>query len=378
MSDSISTLEEKSNSLEKYTISDLTNPIPGENPSGKSLRYEETYDRIREARREDDGTLSRGVWEYDLKRSDWSEVESVGVEALISKTKDLQIAGWVGEAWINLEGLPGVLKSIQLIHDLCEKFWPSLYPEIEEDDLEYRFQFFDWYDNTLSQRLVLLPIADENYVDYPFTLADWLSAVHFESAIRRQADPARMIQKAEDKGQPILKKLQSLLHQLPLIEINSRLDSLSEIQKSFKELNTLLNQLMPESTVALDQFETSLVEMMRIYNMEKNQRDPLPQEHPSVENTPPPIDYFTPQEESTPQQPPMKSEGLTHEEAYAQIAQLASYFQTSDPHNPAAPILRRILQWQNKTITDIFAEMGSTPDEIAAFIRLIGGASQKI
>ena len=32
----------------------LLNPIDGENPSGQSLRYDGTYDQIKEARREDE------------------------------------------------------------------------------------------------------------------------------------------------------------------------------------------------------------------------------------------------------------------------------------------------------------------------------------
>ena len=33
---------------------DILNPIPGENPGGADLRYDPVYDKIKEARREDD------------------------------------------------------------------------------------------------------------------------------------------------------------------------------------------------------------------------------------------------------------------------------------------------------------------------------------
>ncbi len=38
---------------------DILNPIPGDNPSGKDLRYAPIYDKIKEARREDDDLEER-------------------------------------------------------------------------------------------------------------------------------------------------------------------------------------------------------------------------------------------------------------------------------------------------------------------------------
>ena len=40
---------------------DLLTPIPGANPSGPDLRYDPLYDRIKEARREEDD-VPQGVW----------------------------------------------------------------------------------------------------------------------------------------------------------------------------------------------------------------------------------------------------------------------------------------------------------------------------
>ena len=54
----------------------LLEPIPGNNPAGVFLRDEGTYDTIREARREDNSQLPRGVWERSLDRADWQQVVS--------------------------------------------------------------------------------------------------------------------------------------------------------------------------------------------------------------------------------------------------------------------------------------------------------------
>ena len=45
-----------------FNVSSLLAPISEKRPAGESLRYEGTYDRIMEARREDDPSLEQGVW----------------------------------------------------------------------------------------------------------------------------------------------------------------------------------------------------------------------------------------------------------------------------------------------------------------------------
>ena len=115
----------------------LLTPISGDNPAGEFLRYEGTYDRIQEARKED-ADLPQGVWERELKKADWNEVRDVCLEALESRSKDLQIGIWLLESLLHLYGFSGVGDGLRVLLGLCERFWDHLYPEIDGDDLEAR------------------------------------------------------------------------------------------------------------------------------------------------------------------------------------------------------------------------------------------------
>ena len=87
---------------------DLLNPIPGDNPSGANLRYAPVYDKIKEARREDDDA-PQGEWERERKVADWKQVIKLAGEALATKSKDLQLAAWLTEAMLRTEGFAGLL-----------------------------------------------------------------------------------------------------------------------------------------------------------------------------------------------------------------------------------------------------------------------------
>ncbi|HYW06587.1 MAG TPA: type VI secretion system ImpA family N-terminal domain-containing protein, partial [Longimicrobium sp.] len=54
-----------------FDVEGILAPIAGDDPAGPSLRYDHTYDRVRDARRADDPGLPRGVWTHALKRADW-------------------------------------------------------------------------------------------------------------------------------------------------------------------------------------------------------------------------------------------------------------------------------------------------------------------
>ncbi len=137
----------------------LLEPIPGENPAGEELRYTPVYDEIKEARRADDA-LDQGDWQHELKTSDWDEVIQLAVQALGEKTKDLQIAAWLAEALVKTEGFDGFIAAFRLINGLLTRFWDSLYPVIEDDDLDFRAAPLEFANSTIGSCIRAIPLTD--------------------------------------------------------------------------------------------------------------------------------------------------------------------------------------------------------------------------
>ena len=52
----------------------------------------------------------------------------------MKKTKDLQLAGWLTEALLKQKGFGGLKDGLALCHGLVDKFWDTLYPELEDGD----------------------------------------------------------------------------------------------------------------------------------------------------------------------------------------------------------------------------------------------------
>ncbi len=153
----------------------ILEPFTGDNPSGEDLYYSDLYDEIKEARRQEDSGPA-GVWEHEIKEFEPGLVIRLATEALTEKSKDLQIAVWLTEALTVRDSLAGLVEGLDLIRALIDNFWETLYPAIEDDDLEFRAAPLDWLGSylepskssspTLAVKRIAIANDDLSWIDY--------------------------------------------------------------------------------------------------------------------------------------------------------------------------------------------------------------------
>lgn len=147
---------------------DLLNPIAGENPSGANLRYDPVYDKIKEARTEDDETIPSGAWGRQVKRADFTLVIKLAGEAIATKSKDLQLAAWLVESHVRKEGIGLVQPCLKLLLDLQAQFWDTIYPEVDEGDAGMRAAPLEWVFNRLDKIVREAPITRDGLNSYQY------------------------------------------------------------------------------------------------------------------------------------------------------------------------------------------------------------------
>ncbi len=134
----------------------LLTPLPGDQPCGADLRYDPLYDKIKEARREDDDA-PQGEWERPRKVADWPQVIKLTTETLEKRSKDLQIAVWLTEALLRRDGCAGLGEGLTLLHGLVERFWDHVHPQLEDGDVELRAAPLEWLGTRLNIAVRLVP-----------------------------------------------------------------------------------------------------------------------------------------------------------------------------------------------------------------------------
>jgi type VI secretion system protein ImpA len=132
---------------------ELLDPISGESPGGVALRYDPIYDKIKEARRE-----AEDAWGGEPKKADWNLVVKLSKEALAKRSKDLQIAAWLTEALVRRQGYAGLRDGLVLLDGMLDRYWDTLYPEIEDGDLELRAAPLQWVGFKLDLAVRMVPV----------------------------------------------------------------------------------------------------------------------------------------------------------------------------------------------------------------------------
>src|SRR5437764_15430084 len=100
---------------------DLLNPISADKPAGENLRYAPVYDKIKEARRQDDDA-PQGDWQRERKIADFKQVIKFAGDSLATQSKDVQLAAWLTEALLHQEGFSGLRQGLDLMRGLLEQF----------------------------------------------------------------------------------------------------------------------------------------------------------------------------------------------------------------------------------------------------------------
>jgi type VI secretion system protein ImpA len=144
---------------------DILTPIPGDNPSGIDLRHDTKlliHDKIKEARRQDDD-LAQGAWQSERKTANFPLVVKLAQDSLATVSKDLQLAAWLTEGLLVIEGFSGLRVGIGLCHSLLTQFWDTVYPVIEDGDRELRATPLDWVGSKLELPVRNSPITAQGY-----------------------------------------------------------------------------------------------------------------------------------------------------------------------------------------------------------------------
>ncbi|MBN8732408.1 MAG: type VI secretion system protein TssA [Acidobacteria bacterium] len=213
----------------------LLKPIPGDHPSGADLRYHKLTEEMKEARRKDED-LDLGVWKREVKVADYPKVIKLGKEALTKHTKDLQIAAWLTEALTAIEGFPGLLDGLKLIHGLLDTYWDTLYPLIEEpEDAEFRAAHL----NLIGTQFTLL-LKDTPITQAGFTYAHYEESkkIPTEAESRNVSEKASARQEAVDEGKVTPEEFETALQETPasfLAGLKTELEGLLDYLATFND-----------------------------------------------------------------------------------------------------------------------------------------------
>ena len=330
---------------------DLLNPIAGDNPSGANLRYDPVYDQLKEARRQDDAG-PQGEWQHERKAADYRQVADLAGKALAERSKDLQLAVWLTEAALNREKFAGLLEGLDLLRGLLEQFWDTLYPEIEDDDLEPRSMLLSWL---AGQRMV------DAVRTTPIT-AGGFGLMQYQESRRTGSEEEASQNESKQKsraaavaeGKPTVEDFDKDAASTPTAQYEAWVAALDACLASTASLGALCDQKFAGDPPNLIPLRTALEEVRHTTNQILQKRpgripaEPAPESEPESETYYPPDTAEAAPAADAPAPRRKATIGLDPEsldEVAPRLRAVAKFLRAQDAYSPAPYLLLRGYRW---------------------------------
>ena len=343
-------MSEESENNVVINLEQMMQPVSEENPAGESLRYSGVYDEISEARRADDD-VPQGEWQIELKVADFRKVIELAVPALENETKDLQIAAWLSEALVEEHGFAGLRDSLKLMSGLQGNFWETVFPEIDEGDMEGRANALAWMDAQTAFSIKKAAITEGagfgllGYLDSKtFNIPDNLDTL--DSA--DQEKYRELAEKAEKENRATAAKWTAAVA-VSKRDFYENLDVLiKECWESYNNLNHVIEENFdPNQAPSLGELKKSLDEIQTQTNKlleQKREEEPSEADGQTEETA----------EGEDGETVVVKSSGLSangaignRKEALKRLGEVADFFRKSEPHSPVSYLVNRAVKWGN-------------------------------
>lgn len=322
----------------------LLQPISEENPSGESLRYSGIYDEIAEARRADDN-LNKGEWVTDVKVADFAKVLALGVPALSTQTKDLQIAVWVADALIRQEGFAGFRDGLLLLHGLHDKFWDSVHPQIDDGDMEGRANAMSWFD---AQGVTAVRKAKFTGAK-GYSFDDWEDSKKFDFPDNVESLPTdeqtriNQLKAQAERERRVTANLWNVeraeTRRAPMEVINATIE---ECWAALNDLNRICEEKYDRNqTPGFSNLKKTLESVHeQVKKLLEEKRIEEPDEVESEE---------TAGEGGEMQKADGSFSGAiaNRKEALRRLAEIAAFFHRTEPHSPVSYLVQRAVKWGN-------------------------------
>jgi len=367
---------------------ELLAPIPGPDPAGISLRYETIYQNIAEARREEDPNLPQGNWQRDLKKADWHAVAQLCSQVLARQSKDIQIAVWLAEAWLHLEGLNGLTRGLNLLECLCRDYWEGIHPRIEDGDIDYRVSPFEWANDNISLALRLnLTIAEgtSDLVETGLTLAKWDEVLRMENLIRKDS---RLEKAAASSGKVNRSSFMATVSMTPPVFFNALLAELAQCMQAATGLEQVMREKLGEDSPGLTRIKDVLDSIVKVVREFGGVSAPVPKDagtgtpaHTTAdEGVPEGNREEQPMAEQQPTENTMvREEGPSHasvirsrEEAYRRLSDAADYLLRTEPHSPTPYLVMRAVAWGRMPLNELLQELVNSEGDLKELYTLLG------
>jgi len=338
-------------------IEALLGSIPGDNPAGIDLRKDASpasvYYKIKDAR-----TAARAAertFEADDEPAgppkEWQTILDLAPKVLSEQSKDVEIAAWLIEALVRVDGFAGLRGGFRLVHGMVEGYWDGLYPALDDEGVVTRVAPLaglngEGGDGTLIQPMRKIPITENGEFGV-------FSIWHYDqaSALAKLADPEKR-QKRIAEGAVTLELIAQSVAATPAEFYRGLIADLEGCHEEFEKLTAALEAKCGKEAPPSSNIRNALSEALS--TVRAISKDKFPADAGSAADR-----------SGGAPRGAMRFEGSVNsrDDAFKLLLAVADYFRRAEPHSFISYTLEDIVRRGQLPFSALLSEL--IPDESA-------------
>jgi len=344
--------------------------IREDSPTGVDLRNasgDVTFDKIKSLR-----TLLTAEADPDGKghEADWKGVARECAAALAEKSKDLELATSLTDAWARLEGFSGLRDGIRFVAALCDRFWDRVHPGFAGDhvDLDDRAMPLNRLGGAVpaASACVMFNAPDPRDPSRPraFCWADQKNSglVDGRATGANQAGADGLLKLGFMTGE----EWQARIRAVDPAHLRALLGSIEECQAALGELRVIAEKRFADGS---SPNLIPLADVLSDIHEHVSKQLPAPVEEGAVANADAATsaDAAAAPASARPGGPP-----ASRDDALRRLDQVAEYFRTHEPHSPVAHLVARAARWGRMPLEEVLKEVISDQGALAKIWDTLG------
>jgi type VI secretion system protein ImpA len=347
------------------SLAGLAVPLPGDAPAGSDLRQDfspqSLYFRLRDARAEareierridHDPTVDAGV------PTQWRTVRDLATRALSDQTKDLEIAAWLTEALVRLDGMSGLAAGCTVIADLATTLWDQgLHPQPDEDGIETQVAPVTGLNGQSSDGTLMQPLRKCELFPGPdgaaVTYWQYLQSEDLETVV----DPVRRKQRLAANVVP-LADMAGAARQAGGERLSALRSEVKGALAAWTHMTEVLEERAGRDAPPTGRVRDLLGAILAIANKYAPAEPDAPMQEVTVDDSASPVA----QELSGAAAPAVQAaRPVTRDDMLRELERIADFFRRTEPHSPLAYTLEDAVRRGRLTWPELLEEV--VPDD---------------
>lgn len=365
-------------------IESLLEPISPDLPAGIDLRqetsFQSAYHRARSVRTEArriERQIDLGE-QLDPPKREWKQLLNEIPEIIKNESKDLELTTYLIEALIRSGGFHGLMVGLELANSLLQRFWESIYPQINDDGGESRFSHFNGLngisnDGTLIAPIYACPIIASD--GESFSTADYLHAKRIDELPKRQ----RTVE--IENGATSIDDIRRCVSGAPPESITSTRRSIRGSIAALRSLSGFVDERCDMSIVHTSRIMRTLEDCLQSLLYLAGPESPTPEPSDSDEQD-------GELEEVSTQAPAEAEEAMLSEESKSStstsgkiesrhealrlLLEVAEYFRSTEPHSPISYNIEQLVEWARMPLPELLEKLIPDPEARFTYYTLVG------